>query len=356
MNSKALLNFIDTALTGDTQAVQMSLRKLASKVKTTDENLYEQILNRLNSSITRSVEMRKPVPVDSDSRRNLVRVEQPIAAITRPIHSDSTHEHLNQIIRERFLSDQLLGEGLQPTKSIIFSGPPGVGKTMSARWLANQLNLPLLVLDLATVMSSFLGKTGSNIRAVLDHAASYPCVLLLDEFDAIAKRRDDDRELGELKRLVTVLLQSIDEWPVTSVLIAATNHGELLDPAIWRRFDSEINFELPTQEMREKYIEEYWPEFVEQKSLLSSQFDGNSYSDMDRAIKKIKRESILSRIETKSLLEANNLQMDQLPMKEKKRLAVEFHLAGESQRAISEKLNMSRPTVKKAIESTLSCK
>ncbi|KOO11114.1 AAA family ATPase, partial [Vibrio xuii] len=140
-----------------------------------------------------------------------------------------------QVLLEREYNDALLSEGLQPTKSIIFQGPPGVGKTLSARWLANQLDLPLLTLDLATVMSSFLGKTGSNVRAVLEHAMSFPCVLLLDEFDAIAKRRDDDRELGELKRLVTVLLQTIDEWPATSLLIAATNHGELLDPAIWRR-------------------------------------------------------------------------------------------------------------------------
>lgn len=354
MNSKALLNFIDTALSGDTQAVQMSLRKLASKIKVTDPKLYDQIASRISNSITRSVELKKPVPVDSDSRQNLVRVEPPVPMVNQPIHDEATNLHLNQIIRERFLSEQLLNAGLQPTKSIIFSGPPGVGKTMSARWLASKLELPLLILDLATVMSSFLGKTGSNIRAVLDHAASYPCVLLLDEFDAIAKRRDDDRELGELKRLVTVLLQSIDDWPVTSVLIAATNHGELLDPAIWRRFDSEITFELPKMEMREKYIEEYWPEFAERKSLLSSQFDGNSYSDMDRSIKRIKRESVLSNVQaSKMLIEANNLSIEQLPMSEKKRIAVDLHLAGESQRTISEKLNISRPTVKRAIDSSL---
>lgn len=351
MDSKILLNVIDTALSGDVQAVQMSLRKLASKIRTTDHELYEQITTRLSNTATRSVQLTKPVPVDSDSRQNLVRIEQHFS-FDQPIHDDEISLHLNQIIKERFLSEQLLEEGLQPTKSILFAGPPGVGKTMSARWLASKLELPLLILDLATVMSSFLGKTGSNIRAVLDHASSYPCVLLLDEFDAIAKRRDDDRELGELKRLVTVLLQSIDDWPVSSVLIAATNHGELLDPAIWRRFDSEINFELPTLNMRKKYIEEYWPEFSENKSLLSSQFEGSSYSDMDRSIKRIKRESILSNIETNKIIkEIKSLPLDQLPMNEKKRIALELHLAGESQRTISEKLSISRQTVKRAIDS-----
>lgn len=131
---------------------------------------------------------------------------------------------------------------------MVFTGPPGVGKTLAARWLAVQLHRPLLILDLASVMSSFLGRTGSNLRNVMDYAKSVECVLLLDEFDAIAKRRDDNGEIGELKRLVTVLLQEIDDWPVGGLLVAATNHGSLLDPAAWRRFEVQIDFPLPNRE------------------------------------------------------------------------------------------------------------
>src|SRR5690606_32775240 len=106
-------------------------------------------------------------------------------------------------------------------------------------------NRPLLILDLASVMSSYLGRTGTNLRHVLDYAKSLDCVLLLDELDAIAKRRDDRGEIGELKRLVTVLLQQIDDWPPKSLLIAATNHADLLDPALWRRFDVTLEFPIP---------------------------------------------------------------------------------------------------------------
>jgi hypothetical protein len=111
-----------------------------------------------------------------------------------------------------------------------------LGDTLAARVLARTLGRPLLILDLAAVMSSFLGRTGGNLRHVLDYAKSIECVLLLDELDAIAKRRDDAGEIGELKRLVTVLIQEIDDWPSSGLLVAATNHPELLDPAIWRRF------------------------------------------------------------------------------------------------------------------------
>ena len=127
--------------------------------------------------------------------------------------------------------------GLSPTRSAIFVGPPGVGKTLTARWLASQLGVPLYVLDLTAVMSSLLGRSGTNLRAALDFAKRSPCVLLLDEIDAIAKRRSDDTDIGELKRLVTVILQEVDEWPATGLLLAATNHAELIDPALWRRFD-----------------------------------------------------------------------------------------------------------------------
>jgi hypothetical protein len=152
---------------------------------------------------------------------------------------------LEEVVAERERAAELRRAGVGLTRSMLLSGPPGVGKTMTARWLAATLGLPLVSLDLSTVVSSYLGTSGRNIRSVLDYAKSGPCVLLIDEFDAVAKRRDDDSDIGELKRIVNVILVELDRWPDTSLLVAATNHPQLLDSAVERRFDRVLVLPLP---------------------------------------------------------------------------------------------------------------
>lgn len=351
MDNKYILDLVDAALKGDSRTIHMAVRRFTSKIRLSDLNLYEQLTARLNSSPKQGGEFRSiPAPVDSDSRLKLVRIENPVVLDKKPIHSPKIREIFEQVLLERQHTEALLKENIQPTRSIIFKGPPGVGKTMSARWLAKQLDLPLLVLDLATVMSSFLGKTGSNVRSVLDYATSFPCVLLLDEFDAIAKRRDDDRELGELKRLVTVLLQAIDDWPSSSLLIAATNHGTLLDPAVWRRFDLEVEFDLPDLSMINDYVKSYWQDLTFKLPELQTKFESKSFSFIDRELRKVKRESVISNLQLFLLSNKGNVNFKALSKSEKKQCVKNLNESGCSQRTISEKLGISRPTVKKYID------
>lgn len=351
MDNKIILGLVDSALAGDKRSAEMSVRKLASSIRNQDSSLHAELIRRISNSSLRSTTSNISAPVDADSRLSLIRMEKYVHLDKKPIYTPRVEKILKQVITERKHADALREQMISPAKSLIFDGPPGVGKTMSARWLANKLSLPLITLDLATVMSSFLGKTGSNLRSVLDYAASFPCILLMDEFDAIAKKRDDDRELGELKRLVTVLLQAIDEWPDSSILIAATNHGELLDPAIWRRFDLEVKFELPNEEMISRYIKDYWDDSSFLNDEINENFIGKSFSFIDREMRREKREKILSNIFNQSKAEKNNIKdYGIMTLADKKLEAKRLHEEGYSQRSISQLVGLSRQTVKKAIE------
>jgi len=167
---------------------------------------------------------------------------------------------LKQIIEEQKSQEKLIERGIAPSNRLLFCGPPGCGKTLTATALAGELGLPMAYVRLDGLISSFLGQTGANIRKVFDFAKPQRIMLFLDEFDAIAKKRDDSNELGELKRVVTTLLQNMDAMPSNVLLVAATNHHHLLDPAIWRRFNATILLESPTYEQRQQIVEHFCAE------------------------------------------------------------------------------------------------
>jgi SpoVK/Ycf46/Vps4 family AAA+-type ATPase len=171
-----------------------------------------------------------------------------------PVLGDTARAALRRFIEERRRADVLLAAGVNPSSALLLSGPPGVGKTMTARYLATALNVPLLRAQPAAVMSSLLGQSARNLRSLLAYGASLPCVLLLDEFDAYARRRDDTQDIAETKRLVNTLLLELEEWPQTSVLVAATNHAESLDPALERRFDLCLELGLPDEGARAEIL------------------------------------------------------------------------------------------------------
>ncbi|HOZ06601.1 MAG TPA: ATP-binding protein [Arenimonas sp.] len=274
-------------------AIEMRIRKFASVIRSTDEALALAVTPLVSGARSLRRSIFEELPVDAESKLPLVREEPAEVQRGRPILPAHLHGELDRIVHERLAADRLHMVGLAPVRSVLMDGPPGVGKTMTAGWLATQLKLPLVTLDLASVMSSYLGRTGANLRSVLSHAQTQPCVLLLDEFDAIAKRRHDDGDVGELKRLVTVILQAIDDWTSTSLLVAATNHGELLDPAVWRRFDVNLRFELPSAEERLALLTQCGVDPA-LATAIATVAQGQTLSAISRAVDRARKQEFLA--------------------------------------------------------------
>lgn len=239
---------VRACLDNDRRLVEEISTMLVKLYKKKQPNIAQEIsqsltYSRNGSSAIRSTDI-QPLPIDKETRFTLCKAEEPLE-IDSPILSLETMEELNNFILERAEIKKLLFEDVTPPNSLLFIGEPGVGKTYSAKWISYKLNLPLITLDLATSISSYLGRSGQNIKHIFDYAKSFPSILFLDEIDAIAKRRDDASDLGELKRLVNILLKELETYPNQNIIIAATNHPYLLDKAIWRRFDQTITFKNP---------------------------------------------------------------------------------------------------------------
>ena len=337
----------------------MLVRKYARRYRSTAPELAERLTALLRENTPRVSPTRRiepaALPVDGDSRLPLVRmIETPTLEI-EPVYDTRTWAAVRQVAREREQSERLAQAGVDPTRSVLFTGPPGVGKTLAAKWIARELGQPLAILDLSAVMSSFLGRTGSNVRAVLDFARDHNCILLLDELDAVAKRRDDTSEIGELKRLVTVLLQEIDEWPPSCLLLAATNHAKLLDPAVWRRFEVVVEFPLPEPEVVAAVLRDHldldsispWP------AVLSRALAGSSFSDAFQAASLARRVSALEGCSVETALERvlHDL-VKSLNGARRRQLAVSLAVDGVvSQRRVSAITGVSRDTIRKHLQS-----
>jgi len=299
-----LIKIIEGGLKGDKEKVYNYATILSENlIKNGETNLAKRITNAINSKKGSMVSLDSfnVKPVDVESRLDMVDVVYVGDEFLDPILSKHTKKSVNDLVLSYSKRDDILKAGIQSTNSLLLYGPPGCGKTTVAKYIAKQTNLPLVTVRLDGMVSSLLGSTAKNIRKIFDYASKRECILFLDEFDVIAKLRDDKNDLGELKRVVNSLLQNIDDFSGNSILIAATNHHQLLDPAVWRRFNNVLSLDIPRYKEREEYIlrllEKYPNDITQNKNKLdfiNKALKGKSYSDIENIIHNSIKVAIIS--------------------------------------------------------------
>lgn len=293
---------IEAGLDRDKEKVRSFATLLAKKMEADGEirgsKRINNVLSRKDSGRA-TMDSLAPLPVDQESRMNIVDIDYNPEAedlVLADAVRLKLQDFMDTIKHKKTMDDM----GLYFSQSLLLYGYPGCGKTTAASYIAAELGLPLVTARLDTLISSLLGATAKNIHKIFEYAKRQPCVLFLDEFDAIAKARDDQHELGELKRVVNSLLQNIDDYCSEGILIAATNHQELLDNAIWRRFQSVI--EMPRPGISEiKLMMDALPGFLKVDQIKENQWKkiyqamvGLSYSDIKKINNNISKKAVLA--------------------------------------------------------------
>lgn len=251
-----LVDLFKSASDGD----QLGFRKTASALIQEEKAKGHRILaDRLVKSLQPSMfaVSRNPTPKQNGSNgqhKDLIYEVTPERTLDSLVLPEKTREQIKEVVEEQHRAELLHAHNLSPRNRILLGGSPGNGKTTLAEAIANELMFPLFIVRYETLVGSYLGETSSRLKHLMDYAKTQRCVLFFDEFETLGKERGDTHETGEIKRVVSSLLMQIDELPDYVVVVAASNHPELLDKAVWRRFQLRVELPLPTRQQIADFI------------------------------------------------------------------------------------------------------
>ncbi|TYK74232.1 AAA family ATPase [Comamonas sp. Z1] len=209
----------------------------------------------------------------------------------------NTVEEVREFLFEFSQASVLRNHSLEPRHTILLVGPPGNGKTSLVEVIASELSLPLLAVRYDAIVDSYLGETSNRIRQLIDFASRTPCVLFFDEFDAIGKERSDTQETGEIKRVVSSLLMQMDRLPSHAIVACATNHPEMLDRAVWRRFQLRLEISPPSAQELSVWYDRFQRSLGQKTALNADKFiaamSGRSMAEIEQFMLDVKRKLVL---------------------------------------------------------------
>lgn len=262
--SDLLVSLVRAGAAGDREMLKSTAEALMADERAKKHHILADRLQRALSAVPIT-----PPPLTtsatsgSGSGREAIIEVEPRARLDELLLTLPVRENGRQLVEEHVRADVLRAHGYEPRHRILLSGPPGNGKTSFAEAVAESLALPFFVVRYDALIGSYLGETNARLRKLFDYVRTQPSVLFFDEFDAIGKERGDTHETGEIKRVVSFLLMQLDQLPSYVVVIAATNHAELLDRAVWRRFQMRLAFPAPDRKHVEVFLDRIissWPE------------------------------------------------------------------------------------------------
>lgn len=226
-----------------------------------------------------------PLVMKEIRAESFITEREPQRTLSSLILPSEVQFNCQQLIEEQFRVDLIRSYGVEPRNRILLIGPPGNGKTCLAEAIAEALMEPFYVVKYDAIVGAYLGETANRLKKLMDFVSTRKCVLFFDEFETIGKERGDLHETGEIKRVVSSLLMKIDQLPSYVTIIGATNHPELLDRAVWRRFQMRLYLPQPTRAniilWLEKFQQEHRIRFAYSTETIAKKLYGCSYAEVE---------------------------------------------------------------------------
>ncbi|WP_424983823.1 AAA family ATPase [Maritalea sp. S77] len=298
-HSDLLISLVKASVSGDKKAIRTAVESIIADEKNKQHRILADRLERaLNTSGTSTRSLNLAAHDPGIKGREFLAELTPKHQLNDMVLADHTRETVNQLIEEQQRASLLRSHGLNPRHRIMLVGPPGNGKTSLAEAIAEALAVPFFVIRYEALIGSYLGETANRMKRVFDYVRTTPCVVFFDEFDAVGKERGDTHETGEIKRVVSSLLMHVDELPSYAVIIAASNHAELLDRAVWRRFQLRLTLPAPTEKELIAYFERSFQQFDRKLGIspatLAKRLGEISYAEAEEFILDVRRREVLS--------------------------------------------------------------
>jgi SpoVK/Ycf46/Vps4 family AAA+-type ATPase len=298
--SDLLLNLVKAGVNGDTGTFRRTVDAIVAEERGKQHNVLADQIERVVKTTNGNALANAPrhAPEGNQRAKDFISEIMPRRRLDDLVLPDTTQLATRQLIEEQQRSSILRSHSLEPRHRILLVGPPGNGKTTLAEAIAESLAIPMFVVRYEGMIGSFLGETAARLKRVFEYARTTPCVLFFDEFDAVGKERGDKHETGEIKRVVTSLLMQIDDLPSYVVVIAATNHSELLDRAVWRRFQLRLSLPAPTQKQLTHFLQQLAEKAELKLGVSAAQITKSlgrvSYAEAEEFLLNIMRREILT--------------------------------------------------------------